>query len=300
MISQRAIDLIVECEVTSKKVYEKKYRRPEWPGGRSGVTIAIGYDLGYASRAKITKDWANRVGPEALQAMLRCSGVTGDAAKALTAQVRNQIDIPWEWAMGVFMDTDIPEWTDRVIAAIPGAAHLPPDCLGAVVSCAYNRGASFDNQGDRYREMRAVKTHIQGGEPWWPRVADDLRQMKRLWPGVNGLIARREAEAQLWERGLREGVPKIVTSPPVAPEQPAPQLPVKEAGAAEGLGTGAALIGTAKAASEVAEHWTLPELALLVVGGIAVAVALFYLIRAFRRSQPVTARAKDFPEGAVA
>ena len=46
LISQAAIDLIVREEVSGKEVYERNYRRPEWPGGSSGVTIGIGYDVG--------------------------------------------------------------------------------------------------------------------------------------------------------------------------------------------------------------------------------------------------------------
>ena len=39
-ISDEAFDLIVACEVTSRKVYEQKYRRPEWPGLSSGITTS--------------------------------------------------------------------------------------------------------------------------------------------------------------------------------------------------------------------------------------------------------------------
>ena len=59
--SKAAIDLIVESEVTSKAYYEKHYRKPEWPGGASGVTIAVGYDLGFANEAKLRNDWTGKI-----------------------------------------------------------------------------------------------------------------------------------------------------------------------------------------------------------------------------------------------
>lgn len=38
-ISQAAFDLIVNSEVSSRRTYENDYRRPERPGGQSGITV---------------------------------------------------------------------------------------------------------------------------------------------------------------------------------------------------------------------------------------------------------------------
>jgi hypothetical protein len=46
-VSERAIQLIVYFEVTDEATYRRKYQRPVWPGLNSGVTIGIGYDVGY-------------------------------------------------------------------------------------------------------------------------------------------------------------------------------------------------------------------------------------------------------------
>ena len=63
LISQAAIDLIVCEEVSGKEVYERNYRRPEWPGGSSGVTIGIGYDVGagVSDKAQLWADWRGRI-----------------------------------------------------------------------------------------------------------------------------------------------------------------------------------------------------------------------------------------------
>ena len=199
-ISQKAIDLIVDFEVTSKSYYERNYRKPEWPGGASGITIGIGYDLGYCSRDKIIGDWQGKVDESMLEDMLKYSGISGTRAKARLSEARSEIDIPWETAMEVFMERDVPEWTEKVIKALPNTDQLSEDSLGALVSLAYNRGPSFNLSGSRYAEMRDIKEHMANEE--FDEIPDDIRDMKRLWPNVKGLLRRRDAEADLFEEGL--------------------------------------------------------------------------------------------------
>jgi hypothetical protein len=62
-IFDKAFDLTVSEEVASKAHYEAKLRNPEWPGGASGVTVGIGYDLGQTDRAKIDKECSYREMP---------------------------------------------------------------------------------------------------------------------------------------------------------------------------------------------------------------------------------------------
>lgn len=199
MISDKARDLIVAAEVTSKAAYEKKYQRPEWPGGGSGVTVAIGYDLGMASAKKIRDDWRGKVSDEMLAVMASCAGVHGAPAKGLCAKVRGSILIPWDLAIEIFDTVDVPEWELTVVRHIPKAKELDPTRLGVLVSLAYNRGASFDKDGDRYREMRAIKKAVQAGD--LGAVPGQIRAMKRLWSKkeLPGLHVRREDEAKLWE-----------------------------------------------------------------------------------------------------
>lgn len=210
-ISQRAVNLIVACEVTGQDYFTRHYQHPEWPGGASGVTWGIGYDAGYASADKLTADWRQRVPAAVFTAMLKCQGVHGDAARVLLPSVRDDIIVPWPVAMDEFSNVEVPQWTQRVIAAIPAAANLPPDCLGAITSIAYNRGASFTLAGDRYAEMRDIRDHIMAGN--LRAVPDDIRAMKRLWPNVKGLRDRRDDEANLFQLGLAASAPSIGVSP---------------------------------------------------------------------------------------
>ena len=198
--SQAAVDLIVAEEVSSKATYIKKYQRPEWPGGASGVTVGIGYDLGYATAGRIQSDWKNFLTPDVILAMQRCAGVTGASARNLLASVRPKILVPWEAAMSVFINVDMPKWEALVLKAVPGSDKLPPDCIGVLTSLAYNRGASFSKAGDRYREMRDIRAHVASGE--WDKIPGDFKSMKRIWPDVAGLRGRRDREAALFQKGL--------------------------------------------------------------------------------------------------
>lgn len=215
LISLKATNLIVRFEVSSHSEYDAKYQRPTWPGGESGVTVGIGYDLGYCDLDKLHEDFHGRISDTMLRVMQRCLGITGAQAQITLPSVRNLILIPWDVAYAVFCERDIPVWTARVCAALPHADKLPSDCLGALVSLAYNRGASFDEEGDRRAEMRAIKAHMASGN--LAAIPGDIRAMKRLWPDVAGLRDRRDKEADLFASGLSaRSAPPV--SPPDAPK----------------------------------------------------------------------------------
>ena len=197
-ISQAAIDLIIQSEISGREAYETRYKWPTWPGGASGVTIGIGYDLGYQTQNEIKRDW-KALSNYALNKLAAASGVTGAEAKDYLPGMRD-VTVPWDNAMGVFINHDIPKWEAICAAKLPNWDKLPEDCKGALVSLAYNRGPSFTTPGDRYREMRAIRENMISGN--LKAIPDDIRAMKRLWPDVKGLRIRREAEAYLFQKGL--------------------------------------------------------------------------------------------------
>jgi hypothetical protein len=217
-ISQAAFDLIVASEVTSQAAYEKKYRRPTRPGGQSGVTIGIGYDVGQADKKQFLADWRGRIPDEMLYALAKCCGVTGSAATPLAAKLHDVVDIPWETALEVFCTRDIPHYLDLLFNACPAARELPPDCLGALLSIVFNRGASFNNKGERFAEMRAIRDLLKSGK--LAGIPAQIRSMKRLWTtrDVIGLQSRREREAVLFEKGLRDHHPEEHAALPSIPE----------------------------------------------------------------------------------
>lgn len=199
-VSQKAIDLIVFYEVTDAATYTRRYTAPTWPGGASGVTIGIGYDIGYVTKAAFAADWAARI-PAAMFALLaHAVGVSGPAAHALAGEMRASVAIDWPTANAVFAERTLPAYAADTARALSNCDALSGDSFGALVSLVYNRGAGFTKIGDRYTEMRAIKSHMTAKA--FTAVPGDIVAMQRLWPAVPGLQKRRRDEAALFRSGL--------------------------------------------------------------------------------------------------
>jgi len=201
-ISQGAFDLIVACETAGEQAHAEKHARPFWPGNTNGVTIGLGYDLGYRSVQRFREDWGRVLSAETCAALEPACGVTGAAAAPFAERLAG-VSVSWEQALQVFRDRVIPHWVGIVQGALPHTRELSHDCLGALVSLVFNRGPSFSKTGDRYIEMRAIHQHMANRE--FARIPGEIRAMKRLWPEIPGLRVRRDREADLFERGLSPG-----------------------------------------------------------------------------------------------
>lgn len=197
-ISARAFDMIVGFEVTSKSFYEARYRRPIWPGLNSGVTIGIGYDVGYADKKQLWEDWSGAIPDQMIAVLEQALHVTGIAAKPLAAALRDKVDVPWGPALAVHRGKVLPRWIGIVERALPNTLLINSDQLGALVSLSYNRGANFEKPGDRYIEMRAIKAHMAGRN--FQNIPAEIEAMVRLWPDTPGLVSRRLAEAKLFRQ----------------------------------------------------------------------------------------------------
>jgi hypothetical protein len=205
-ISKESFDLIVNEEVSGQAAYNKRYRNPEWPGEQSGVTGGIGYDFGQQSRAQVIADWKGKIPDAMLNALAKTCGVTGIAAKRLAANLRTVVDIPWETALDVFSNHDVPRYLAMLRRALPGVELLSPHCQGVLLSITFNRGASYGLPGPRYAEMRDIKACVKSGN--LARIPALIRSMKRLWPPGSGLLGRRDREAALFEKGLADHHPE--------------------------------------------------------------------------------------------
>jgi GH24 family phage-related lysozyme (muramidase) len=200
--SQAAVDLIVMEEVSSKEAYEARYQHPEWPGGASGVTIGIGYDCGYSTAATILADWSDKLPAPMVKCLQDVAGIHGSPASSYSHALRGVVMVPWDAAMAVFIQRDMPKWEAIVAHALPNTDKLSPDSFGAMVSLCYNRGAGgFADGSDRDREMRAIKADMAAGR--FADIPAQFRSMKRIWPNVSGLQRRRDHEAALFAKGLQ-------------------------------------------------------------------------------------------------
>lgn len=201
-ISPAAFTLIVKFESGDRAYYEKFLKHPSWPGGKSGVTIGFGYDLGYEKA--LVSDWEEFLSEDELDRLARCLGKTGSSAKQALSGVRD-IEISWDIASEVFNDRTLPQEIRKTLATFPFSADkLPADAFGALVSLVFNRGT--DLQGERRREMFRIYTllgSVYTQKELCQRIAEQFRLMKRLWTdnkeSDGDLVDRREAEAKLIE-----------------------------------------------------------------------------------------------------
>ena len=208
LVSQNGHQLVLEFEVAGQKGYESKFKSPCWPAGESGITIGVGYDLGYNTEAQVTNSWRAHVLASDLQRLLSTVGLKGRAAKDRLADVKD-IVLPFDAAVSVYRDTTVPSFARQTLAAFPGAQELHPDAFSALFSLVYNRGPSMS--GSRRSEMRNIREAIAAHR--FQAVPHEIRAMKRLWgPELSGLWKRRDAEALLFEQGLIQADRDVVAS----------------------------------------------------------------------------------------
>ena len=198
IVSKKSLELVIESEISSRASYNSKYKFPSWPQGNSGITIGIGYDLGYVTKQQFEKDWKNSVSENKLNMLKNVIGLKGDAAKNALNSSLKQIEIPYDDAISVFYVSSVPTYARETANVYHGIELLPPDAQGALLSLVYNRGGSL--VGDTRIEMKNIAGLVKSKN--LPGIANEIRKMKRLWqdkPNMRGLLLRREREAILVE-----------------------------------------------------------------------------------------------------
>ena len=202
LVSPEAQDAIVGFEVTSKAAYEKRYLRPIAPAGDSGVTVGIGYDLGYNTPESVRRDFGSLLSGSDVELLVRATGLKGNSARQRLPEFQGVI-VPWEAAIAVFKRTTLPKFAKAVLETFPNTVELKGHAFGALTSLVYNRGTRLD--GDRRREMAAIHDLLSNRH--FNQVAAQIRGMTRLWEGqanLGGVVKRRLAEAILFEQGLEQ------------------------------------------------------------------------------------------------
>ncbi|MEO1258996.1 MAG: peptidoglycan-binding protein [Bacteroidota bacterium] len=196
-VSRMGINQLVKFEIVSKSYYNRFLKSPIWPGGESGVTIGIGYDVGYQPKRQIEKDWKGQIDDVDLNALLKVAGLKKGDAKKKIKKLKN-ISIPFDAAQEVFLTATLPNWAKITHRTYPGVEKLPADAQAMLLSLVYNRGPSLSQRSSR-REMRAIKPLVAAQD--LPRIAAQVRSMKRIWEGkgLGGLLKRRDKEAQIIE-----------------------------------------------------------------------------------------------------
>ena len=198
-LDRYGLNFIVKHETGGAAYYDRALRRPTWPGGASGVTIGVGYDIGYNTQGQFRSDWAH-LGNDVKSALANTAGVNGQAAKYRVSALK-WISIPWVDAEKVFVAKTLPRFGTVTSTTFPGSADLNVNRQAALLSLVFNRGGSLS--GSKRVEMRAIREHVRGGRNEY--VPAEFRRMKKYWvgKGLDGLLRRRDEEADLFASPVR-------------------------------------------------------------------------------------------------
>ena len=207
MLSKKSLDLILEFEVGGGENYYNKFlKNPAWPEGQSGVTIGVGYDLGYVNKAEFSEDWKD-LPKETFDRLYKIVGIKGYNAKNLIRGLKD-ITIPWDLALKVFNNKTVTKFWNLTKQTFPNFDNLPEDAKGGLVSLVFNRGNALE--GDRRREMKLIRDGMKLVSAYDQKaltfIANQIRNMKRIWIGGSiekGMSRRRDAEAKLIEDSLK-------------------------------------------------------------------------------------------------
>jgi len=194
--SAKVLSLILEYEVGGGRAYYEKYLNgPTWPGGASGMTLAIGIDCGYYTPTEL-REIFNFLPDNQIKAIQGASGKTGQAGKEYTGSIRNLgIKITWDQAVEIFDKYTWTKFAKLAERTFPGLDQLCDNAYGAIVSLVFNRGSSL--VGDSRSEMREIKNLVPKKD--YRSISLEIQKMKRIWQGkgLDGLLARRDAESAL-------------------------------------------------------------------------------------------------------
>jgi hypothetical protein len=200
-LSPEGRKLLIDFEVGGGEDYFRKFlSRPTCPGEQSGVTIGVGFDLGYNSRAQFDEAWGSVLADEWSAILVEALGLKAQSARDWLHSNPDArgIEITWRQALDVFERITVPRFYLQALRIYPQIDALPEAARDALISLVFNRGAAL--AGDRRAEMVGIQNALRDGRLY--DVPDLLRSMKRLWPNTLGLQKRRDAEADLFHKSI--------------------------------------------------------------------------------------------------
>jgi hypothetical protein len=197
-ISQASQDMILYYETGGQAYYSARLKRPSVPPGASGITIGIGYDLGYNSREQISADWGSFLPAAQVARLQTVAGLKQAGAKAALVRVKD-ITVPWETAVAVYRLRTVPRFAAMTQQAYPGLTTMHPHVQGVILSTTFNRGAAFSPYARR-KELVWTRSDVLAGTP--TNLPSYQLQMRRLWPTIPGLQKRYAAHAGLIQSSI--------------------------------------------------------------------------------------------------
>jgi GH24 family phage-related lysozyme (muramidase) len=228
-ISDKVFQFIVAQEDGDETYYDRTEAHFDWPGGASGPTVGVGYDLGYCTVNECVNDWTGIVDQDTINRMIEGVGITGDRAHLFVQNNRTEVTITWAQALQEFQERELPKWEHRMEVALPNWDLLGPDCKGVLLSLGYNRGTGgFNSTLPRFTEMAQIRAAMVSER--FALIPGYIRAMTRLWPNVSDLRRRRALEAQLFAQGLDQCKTSTSTSGSDSPSSSSPPSPAAPSG----------------------------------------------------------------------
>jgi peptidoglycan hydrolase-like protein with peptidoglycan-binding domain len=210
-LQTNGVAFIAAEETGGLAYYHAVTRWPHYPGVASGVTIGVGYDLRFNTEENLRELWGDHLSQGVLDELSNDIGKRG-TKKRIDELKRIGIEIPFKAAWPVFTEKTLPRFFYSTESIYPSLTRLPELCRSVLVSIVFNRGTSFS--GSTRREMRVIRDilaeaddiglHKRKRKMILADVEEQIVSMKRLWNISSGLIKRRQAEANLWRKGLEE------------------------------------------------------------------------------------------------
>ena len=206
-------DEVLKASETFLVTVEKVPLHPYWPGGRSGITIGVGWDLGQHSEAEFRKEWQS-LDAGSITRLSVAARKTGPSAQALKQEVRTVVipeDISRAVLRGSLRQREYPE----TLRLLPGTDRLPTEFQVVLISVVFNRGSKLGHDPDwrmakaldKRWEMRKLQGDVERGDLF--AIYIRLGTMKRLWENdanQRGLPIRRKDEQHL----IRPYVDKVL------------------------------------------------------------------------------------------
>lgn len=195
VVTKQGMDLIVHFEVGGASYYKKVYQRPIWARGASGVTVGIGYDLGYNTRCQIQSDWGDVLPKEMVEALKSCAGIKGSASRSHQQRIKYIVNIPLDAAMKVFIKRTVPRFAQLAKSTFKTLEKADPYIQDMMLSQTFNRGASTRGHSRRHVLWQS-RACAKGQYYALPIYCRDSKVIWANQPSIRkGIWRRRDAEA---------------------------------------------------------------------------------------------------------
>jgi len=176
---------------------------PYWPGGESGITMGVGWDLGQHSESELLRAWA-ALDLTTLGQLKIAIHKRGHDAEVLAPRLK-AIAVPRNISLSVFRTSLADAYYPMTLRLFPRVETLPAEVQVALLSLVFNRGVllgrdpdwSKAKELDRRWEIRRLQDDVKQRDLF--AIYVHLGTMKRLWEksGQRGLLYRRRDEQHL-------------------------------------------------------------------------------------------------------